>query len=117
MQVPVSERINSNEVPFSNQLLRTRKTYNLEKLHAWIQAKVVVADDESLPGEMGNRNALTMKIYTIMVFILEILGNPVILSESDEKISKKRFSENEYNILVSERMSLNRSLPDMRLPQ
>lgn len=43
-------------------------------------------------------------------------GEPVILGENDAEISKLYAQDYSYNVLVSDRISLDRSIPDTRAP-
>lgn len=51
-----------------------------------------------------------------MYFYKYFLGKPVKL-ESKEEEAKTRFKEHEFNIVVSEMISANRSLTDVRDPE
>ena len=42
------------------------------------------------------------------------MGKPFIVSEADKNESKNLFSINSFNLFASDRISLNRSLPDVR---
>ncbi|KRZ75490.1 Polypeptide N-acetylgalactosaminyltransferase 3 [Trichinella papuae] len=42
------------------------------------------------------------------------MGSPVIIQSSMQSEVKARFKENQFNVVASERISLNRSLPDYR---
>ncbi|EFO27036.2 polypeptide N-acetylgalactosaminyltransferase [Loa loa] len=44
-------------------------------------------------------------------------GRPVKLSEADERLSDDTFAINQFNLVVSDRIALNRSLPDIRKHQ
>ena len=41
-------------------------------------------------------------------------GKAVELNEVDKELSKNTYKENQFNLLICERISLNRSLPDHR---
>ena len=45
------------------------------------------------------------------------MGKAVVLSGVDEQKAKDSFNINQFNLVVSERVALNRSLPDMRMSQ
>jgi len=53
-----------------------------------------VAEKKGVPGEMGR---------------------PVNIPADEESKMKEKFKINQFNLLASERISLNRSLPDVRL--
>ncbi|VBB28953.1 unnamed protein product [Acanthocheilonema viteae] len=44
-------------------------------------------------------------------------GRPVKLNEADERLSDDTFAINQFNLVVSDRIALNRSLPDIRKHQ
>uniref|UniRef100_A0A915PZL1 Polypeptide N-acetylgalactosaminyltransferase n=1 Tax=Setaria digitata TaxID=48799 RepID=A0A915PZL1_9BILA len=44
-------------------------------------------------------------------------GQPVRLSEAEERLSDGTFSINQFNLMVSDRIALNRTLPDIRKHQ
>lgn len=43
------------------------------------------------------------------------MGVPVEMSPGSEELVKEKFALNQFNILASDKISLNRSLPDARL--
>lgn len=45
------------------------------------------------------------------------LGTAVIIPPEKQEESKKRFKENEFNVVASEMMSYNRTLTDGRYPE
>ncbi|XP_031622984.1 polypeptide N-acetylgalactosaminyltransferase 13-like [Contarinia nasturtii] len=45
------------------------------------------------------------------------LGQAVVVPEERKEEATKRFSENQFNIIANEMMSLNRSMPDVRYPE
>ena len=63
------------------------------KLKEWSPARTVIGDN-SLPGEMGK---------------------PVTIPKSREKEKNEKFKINQFNLMASEMISLNRSLADVRL--
>ena len=44
-------------------------------------------------------------------------GKAVVLSPREEKLAKERFKENQFNVVASEKISPNRTLPDYRNSQ
>ena len=44
-------------------------------------------------------------------------GKAYQMTEEEKKESKKTYAENQFNLFICQKMSLNRSLPDFRLPQ
>ena len=64
------------------------------RLVTWSPAQTVIAPPGSLPGEMGK---------------------PVNIPKSREKEKNEKFRINQFNLLASEMISLNRSLSDVRL--
>ena len=67
--------------------------YPASKLHKWELAKVVL-EESGKPGEMGKA---------------------VKLSAAMERLATDKFKLNQFNVLASDAISLNRSLPDVRL--
>lgn len=43
------------------------------------------------------------------------MGGPVEITGKSEELMKEKFALNQFNILASDKISLNRSLPDARL--
>ena len=74
-----------------------KKEGNIEHANShfkeWSFAKPVIGDN-SLPGEMGK---------------------PVTIPKSQEKEKNEKFKINQFNLMASEMISLNRSLADVRL--
>lgn len=67
--------------------------YPINDLHLWEKAPVVTESKES-PGAMGK---------------------PVRLPPAIERLVADKFKLNQFNVLASDAISLNRSLPDVRL--
>lgn len=67
--------------------------YPKSSLKRWTPAPVVPEHD-GMPGEMGR---------------------PVNLPSEQEALMREKFRLNQFNLLASDSMSLNRSLPDFRL--
>lgn len=67
--------------------------YPVKELHRW-DAKPVVAEHVGSPGESGK---------------------PVHIPKHQEALMKEKFKLNQFNLLASDAISLNRSLPDVRL--
>ena len=63
------------------------------KLKKWVPA-AVVSEQFGKPGEMGK---------------------PVQLPADQESLMREKFRLNQFNVLASDIISLNRSLPDVRL--
>ncbi|KAJ6646638.1 Polypeptide N-acetylgalactosaminyltransferase 5 [Pseudolycoriella hygida] len=80
---------------YQNDALLTPKTYHPKYLHDWVPAPTV-PESPRMPGE---------------------LGKAVILPAELEAESKERFTEHEFNIVVSDMISTNRSLADVRDPE
>ncbi|EEB13944.1 UDP-GalNAc:polypeptide N-acetylgalactosaminyltransferase, putative [Pediculus humanus corporis] len=71
---------------------KSKKTYLESELKKWIPARIVPKNTQGF-GEMGQ---------------------PVRTDPEEENIMKEMFKINQFNLLASERISLNRSLPDVR---
>jgi len=71
------------------------RTYKDALLHKWEPAPVIPSD----PGAPGD------------------LGQAVVVPPEREHESKRRFTENEFNVVMSEMMSYNRTLSDSRAPE
>lgn len=67
--------------------------YPKTKLKKWVPA-LVVPEQYGKPGEMGK---------------------PVQLPADQETLMREKFRLNQFNVLASDIISLNRSLPDVRL--
>lgn len=67
--------------------------YSPNKLNRWIPA-AVVPEQIGYPGEMGK---------------------PVHLPAEQESLMREKFRLNQFNLLASDSISFNRSLPDVRL--
>lgn len=68
--------------------------YRASELKRWRTAPVIL-EQYGLPGEMGK---------------------PVHIPSSQEAEMKEKFKLNQFNIMASDIISLNRSLADVRLP-
>ena len=53
--------------------------------------------------------------YKSLMKVLEKWGNPVIVPKEDQEKMKEMFKVNKFNLMASEMIALNRSLPDVRL--
>ncbi|XP_066952558.1 polypeptide N-acetylgalactosaminyltransferase 5 isoform X1 [Macrobrachium rosenbergii] len=80
---------NNNDVDLSGWNL----DYPPGELHRW-EPKPTVPEKPGLPGEMGK---------------------PVRTQPGQEALMKEKFKLNQFNLLASDSISLNRSLPDVRL--
>ncbi|XP_064093282.1 polypeptide N-acetylgalactosaminyltransferase 5-like [Macrobrachium nipponense] len=80
---------NNNDVDLSGWNL----DYPPGELHRW-EPKPTVPEQPGLPGEMGK---------------------PVRTQPGQEALMKEKFKLNQFNLLASDSISLNRSLPDVRL--
>lgn len=67
--------------------------YPVKELHRWVP-RPVVREQAGNPGE---------------------LGRPVTIPKHQEQLMKEKFKLNQFNLLASDSISLNRSLPDVRL--
>lgn len=73
--------------------LQESAQYPRSKLHTWDNAPTV-REHTGSPGEMGR---------------------PVKLPPAVERLVSDKFKINQFNVLASDAISLNRSLPDVRL--
>lgn len=75
-----------------DELKRISKTYRSVELKKWRPAPVV-KENPGKPGEMGK---------------------PVKMKASQQELMKEKFKENQFNLLASDMIFLNRSLADVR---
>lgn len=68
--------------------------YTADKLHKWKLAPTI-EEQHGKPGEMGKAVKLPANL---------------------ERLAADKFKLNQFNVLASDAISLNRSLPDVRLP-
>ncbi|XP_055685223.1 polypeptide N-acetylgalactosaminyltransferase 5 isoform X1 [Lutzomyia longipalpis] len=80
---------NNMDVGFGNTVPRT---YRPEDLKKWRPAPTVM-EKYGLPGEMGK---------------------PVKIPDEQQELMKEKFKENQFNLMASDMISLNRSLTDVR---
>ncbi|KAL7296447.1 hypothetical protein TKK_0010453 [Trichogramma kaykai] len=76
-----------------NSIIEVENAYNKNELKLWRPAKIV-RENENLPGEMGKA---------------------VNIPPEQESLQKELFKLNQFNLLASNMISLNRSLKDVRL--
>ncbi|XP_046405770.1 polypeptide N-acetylgalactosaminyltransferase 5 isoform X2 [Ischnura elegans] len=88
------DEIVKNEVESSDSVGVKRSVYLASELKAWVPAPVV-EEKRGRPGE---------------------LGQAVRISADREGLMKEKFKLNQFNLLASDAISLNRSLADIRLP-
>lgn len=69
--------------------------YTDDKLHQW-ESRVLKKNPTSWPGENGKG---------------------VITPKEDEELKKEKFKLNQFNILASDKIALNRSLPNVNMEQ
>lgn len=74
------------------ELIRISKTYRSVDLRKWRPAPVV-RENAGKPGEMGK---------------------PVKMKANQQELMKEKFKENQFNLLASDMILLNRSLSDVR---
>lgn len=49
--------------------------------------------------------------------MLILLGKAVVIPDDLKEESEKRFPEHQFNIIASDMMSMNRTMPDVRYPE
>lgn len=84
----VDHDFNNND----DDVLQISRTYRPGQLKKWRPAPVV-RENVAKPGEMGK---------------------PVKMKASQQEEMKEKFKENQFNLLASDMISLNRSLADVR---
>lgn len=91
------------------------KTYNDNLLFEWEPAPPLHQDPNE-PGYLGisRRSRFTTSTLTDSY---HILGKPVFLSAADKIIADKRFPAHNINVFVSEMVSMNRTLKELRHPK
>lgn len=70
---------------------------------------------------------IVMKLVSVKAFFLVLepvqkphegpgeMGKPVVIPKEDQEKMKEMFKINQFNLMASEMIALNRSLPDVRL--
>lgn len=103
--IPESSHHNNNDLPnlsdsaTAAQVHQTSfsvlSPYSSSQLHSWTPV-VLKSNPSSWPGENGKG---------------------VLIPKEDEALKNEKFKLNQFNLLASDKIALNRSLPDVRMDQ
>lgn len=100
------------EEPYLNPNILTPQVYGEAALKEWRSPPKAQHNNPPKAGELGNRSfvILCYTLYSDCICTGKGYSVPIKL----QKVVEKRYAEHNFNIVVSERIPLIRSLPDMR---
>lgn len=92
--------------------------YNDDELVEWEPAPPPISRPEE-PGNLGifELNFFCTHVAPVLNMLLILIGHAVVIPDHLKKESERRFTEHHFNIVASDMMSLNRTMPDIRTPE
>lgn len=112
------------ELPYAQDhedfLQLVEPNYKDEDLFEWEPA-IKIEGDSNEPGYLG---CLELEKYYFVFTLIDLnpsklilLGKPVVLTPEQQTKAEARETENYFNVVVSEMLSPNRTVPDLRVPE